>query len=147
MTEINFYVSQQDGFEHRLNIVYKLIGYALKRNLFTHIHTDNEIISKKVDDMLWEKEKTSFITHQILNKQEVKEERNVINEAVTISHDHEPMANCDYLINLSIERPSYFSRFSKMAEIIDNSEDILTAGRKRYVFYRERGYTLAYHKL
>jgi DNA polymerase-3 subunit chi len=34
-----------------------------------------------------------------------------------------------------------------MAEIIDKTEDILTAGRKRYAFYRDRGYTLEYHQL
>jgi len=151
MTNINFYVSKQDGLENRLSIAYKLIGYALKRNLFIHIHTDNEKMNKQINDWLWTFDKSSFIPHRIITQtdeqtDEVKE-KSEIKETITISHDYEPMENCDYLINLSIQRPAFFSRFSKLAEILDNSEEILAAGRKRYVFYRERGYTLAYHKL
>ena len=57
------------------------------------------------------------------------------------------LQNCDYLINLSNQRPAFFSRFSKVAEILDTNEEILTAGRKRYSFYRDRGYTLGYYQL
>lgn len=151
MTNINFYVSKQDGIEHRLGIVYKLIGYALQRNLFTHVHTDDEAMSKQLDTLLWTREKSSFIPHRIITQEDNPTHENNHSwndlEKITISHDHEPMVNCDYLINLSIERPAFFSRFTKLAEVIDNSDAILAAGRKRYVFYRDRGYTLAYHKL
>jgi DNA polymerase-3 subunit chi len=34
-----------------------------------------------------------------------------------------------------------------MAEIIDQSETILTAGRERYSFYKNKGYTLNYYQL
>lgn len=154
MTDINFYVSNQEGIEHRLNIVYKLISHALKRQLFIHIHTDNEQMNKQVDDWLWTKEKHSFIPHSIIIQAEtIDDDSNAIatdenaKEAITISHDYEPMEKCDYLINLSRQRPSFFSRYLKLAEILDNNEEIITAGRKRYAFYRERGYNLAYHKL
>ena len=147
MTDINFYVSKQDGLESRFRIAYKLIGYALKRNLFIHIHTDNEEMNKQINDWLWTFDKSSFIPHCIITQTDDANKKTEIKETITISHDYEPMENCDYLINLSIQRPAFFSRFSKLAEIIDNSEEILAAGRKRYVFYRERGYTLAYHKL
>lgn len=154
MTDINFYVSNQEGIEHRLNIVYKLISHALKRQLFIHIHTDNEQMNKQVDDWLWTKEKRSFIPHSIIIQAEtIDGDSNAIatdenaKERITISHDYEPMEKCDYLINLSRQRPSFFSRYLKLAEILDNNEEIITAGRKRYAFYRERGYNLAYHKL
>jgi len=156
MTNINFYVSKQDGFKHRLNITHKLIGYALKRNLIIHIHTDNEVMSKQVDDSLWTADKNSFIPHQIIMNSEYNKttpSNNMANSQnsnlnkVTISHEYEPLEKCDYLVNLSMQRPSFFSRFIKLAEIIDNSNDILSAGRERYAFYRDRGYNLAYHKL
>ena len=50
-------------------------------------------------------------------------------------------------INLSLEMPAFFARFERFAEILDQTEDILLAGRKRYQFYRDRGYTLEYHQL
>ena len=57
------------------------------------------------------------------------------------------MENCDFLINLSNEVPPFFSRFERLAEILDQEEPILLAGRKRYLFYRDRGYNLEYHQL
>jgi DNA polymerase-3 subunit chi len=140
MTDINFYVSKQEGVNFRLAIVYRLVTLALQRNLSIHIHTENEEDSKKIDDFLWSKEKTSFIPHSIVDGDDE-------NCKVSIAHDHEPLQNCDYLINFTNQRPSFFSRFLKVAEILDTSEEILTAGRKRYVFYKERGYTLGYHQL
>lgn len=142
MTEINFYVSKEEGLENRMAVVYRLVKLALQRNLNIHIHTDSNVTSTKLDDYLWVKENDSFIPHAIIT-----DEESDIADQVSISHDFEPMINCDYLINLSNQRPAFFSRFSKVAEILDTNDEILTAGRKRYSFYRDRGYTLAYHKL
>ena len=155
MTEINFYVSKEEGLEHRLNIVYRLIQRALQRNLHVHIHTDSESTSTKLDDYLWDKDTTSFIPHGIINtetdSQTIENSETKDSTApprqINISHDFEPMVSCDYLINLSNQRPEFFSRFLKVAEILDNNEEIITAGRKRYSFYRDRGYTLGYHQL
>lgn len=154
MTEINFYVSKEQGLENRMAVVYRLIQRALQRKLAIHIHTDSELTSTKLDDYLWSKEATSFIPHCVVdvNEKSIHEssEKAEIDEKIneiSISHDFEPLTNCDYLINLSNQRPAFFSRFSKVAEILDNNEEIITAGRKRYSFYRDRGYTLGYYKL
>ena len=142
MTDINFYVSKQEGWDNRLAIVFKLITMALKRKMTIHIHTNNENESKLLDEFLWKHRRTSFIPHAVISDSST----NSKNE-VSIGHDFEPMNHCDYLISLSIEMPAYFSRYLKFAEILDTSDEILTAGRKRYAFYRDRGYTLEYHKL
>lgn len=143
MTDINFYVSKQIGLEHRLAIAYRLIKRALQHDMLIHIHTDNESTSQHIDRDLWALDKISFIPHQIISPDEEPEAFKQIH----ISHTVSPIKNCDYLINLSSQRPDFFSRFKKVAEILDNSDEILTAGRKRYAFYRERGYTLAYHQM
>lgn len=151
MTHINFYVSKEEGLQNRLAIAYRLTNLALKNNLAVHIHTDSESTSKLIDDKLWIADKTSFIPHIIvsadLQHNESPDNHTKFIEKITISHDFEPMSNCDYLINISNHHPDFFSRFSKVAEIIDTNEKILVAGRKRYAFYRDRGYTLEYHQL
>ena len=141
MTEINFYVSKDEGLQQRLAIAYRLVNQAVQRKLNIHIHTDCEETSLKLDDYLWTKEGSSFIPHSVTSNNENN------HQEITISHEFEPITNCDYLINLSNQRPAFFSRFSKVAEILDTNEEILTAGRKRYSFYRDRGYTLGYHQL
>ena len=149
MTDINFYVSPEEGLEHRLNIAHRLVKLALKHDLTIFINTDNEEVSKQVDKLLWTKEKHSFIPHDIISMSDEITDDNQLETAnkVSISHNYEPMENCDYLINLTNQRPTFFSRFKKVAEILDNSDEILSAGRKRYAFYRDRGYTLAYHQM
>jgi len=154
MTEINFYVSKEDGFDHRLAVVHRLVMIALQKKLDIHIHTDSETSSIKLDNFLWTKDHTSFIPHGIINSivepvklNELEENKQQKKNQITISHDYEPFVGCDYLINFSNQRPAFFSRFLKVAEILDNTEEIITAGRKRYSFYRDRGYTLGYYKL
>ena len=156
MTEINFYVSKEQGLEHRIAIAYRLINRALQHNLKIYIHTDSEHTSTKLDDYLWSQESSSFIPHGILNTDLIEEgskavpddiQHDLESNKINISHNFEPLNHCDYLINLSNQRPAFFSRFSKVAEILDNNEEIITAGRKRYSFYRDRGYTLGYHQL
>jgi DNA polymerase-3 subunit chi len=141
VTEINFYVSKDEGLQQRLAIAYRLVNQAVQRQLIIHIHTDCEETSLKLDDYLWTKEGSSFIPHSVTSNHENNYQE------ITISHEFEPITNCDYLINLSNQRPAFFSRFSKVAEILDTNEEILTAGRKRYSFYRDRGYTLGYYQL
>ncbi len=142
MTDINFYVSKNEGWDNRLAIVFKLITMALKRNMAIHIHTNNENESKLLDEYLWKYQRTSFLPHALISDPATNSKLEI-----SIGHDYEPMNHCDYLINLSIERPDFFSRYLKFSEILDTSDEILTAGRKRYAFYRDRGYTLEYHKL
>jgi DNA polymerase-3 subunit chi len=142
MTDINFYVSKQEGWDNRLAIVFKLITMALKRKMAVHIHTSNENESKLLDEYLWKHQRTSFIPHSIIS-----DDSNNSKIEISVGHEFEPMKHCDYLINLSIDRPEFFSRYLKFAEILDTSEEILTAGRKRYAFYRDRGYTLEYYQL
>lgn len=143
MTDINFYVGKQQSLDGRLAIACVLINKALKHNMRVHIHTDQIATSQKLDTLLWTQNEQSFLPHSLVDTQNTPH----LLDKITISHDFEPLENCDYLINLSNDRPGFFSRFKKMAEIIDKTEEVLTAGRKRYAFYRDRGYTLEYHQL
>lgn len=140
MTNIRFYVLKSDQLQARLLLACKLIEKAYQLKLNTYVHTENAAMSLQLDDLLWTYNDFSFIPHELAPTQ--KE-----GIPVLIGHDFEPMERCDYLINLSLFMPGFFSRFERFAEILDQSETILYAGRKRYQFYRERGYTLDYHQL
>ena len=154
MTDISFYVGKQPGLDVRLRIACILAKKARQHDLQVHIHTDSRATSQKLDTLLWVHDEQSFLSHSIINAS-ASSASSASNEAqgaheletITLSHEYEPITRCDYLINLSDQLPNFFSRFKKMAEIIDQNEESLTAGRKRYAFYRDRGYTLEYHQL
>ena len=140
MTTILFYVLKSNSLQARLNLACKLIEKAYTLGMHTYVHTDNAAMSMKLDELLWTYNDFSFIPHALAPTTGEK-------PLVLIGHEHEPISDCDYLINLSLEMPAFFARFERFAEILDQTEDILLAGRKRYQFYRDRGYTLEYHQL
>ena len=141
MTKIDFYVGKTSSLTARLALACRLVEKAHARQMHTYIHTDSAATSAKIDELLWRlHDNTSFIPHTLAPASDDA-------TRVLIGHDIEPMANCQFLINLSNEIPSFYSRFERLAEILDQEEAILLAGRKRYVFYRDRGYNLEYHQL
>ncbi len=138
MTEIKFYVGRNDDVRSRLLLACQLTQKALEHQLQVYIHTDSPETLTQLDDLLWTWNEECFISHGIAPDDSVK---------VEMGFDYEPVARCDYLINLSNTRPAFFGRFERMAEILDQDQEILTKGRDRYRFYQDRGYKLDYHKL
>ena len=51
------------------------------------------------------------------------------------------------LINLATEVPSFFSRFDRTLEVVNEQPEVQGAGRLRYRFYQQRGYPLHHHKI
>jgi DNA polymerase-3 subunit chi len=51
------------------------------------------------------------------------------------------------MINLATSVPESFSRYERVAEIVDANADRRDAGRSRYKYYRDRGYELNSHNL
>lgn len=118
----------------------KLVEKALAQEMHVYIHTDQLSTSTRLDELLWTYSDLSFIPHALTpsTEQGLK---------VLIGHSGEPSEPCELLINLSNEIPSFLERFERMAEVLDQEEAILVAGRKRYQIYRKQGYNLDYHQL
>ncbi len=138
MTEITFYVGRGNDLQNRLLLACHLTQKALQHDLHVYIHADSMEVVERMDNLLWTFNAESFIPHAIAPDATVK---------VELGCDHEPVTRCDYLINLTMERPAFFGRFQRMAEILDQDSEILEKGRDRYRFYQDRGYKLDYHKL
>lgn len=141
MTNILFYVLPSNHIMQRLRLACKLAAKAHQQALTTYIHTPNYQVTEQLDELLWSFDDLSFLPHSIapMNADDPVK--------IWIGHDFEPIDSCDYLINLSNEQVDFFSRFERLAEILDQNPEVLNAGRKRYKFYKDRGYNLSYHTL
>jgi DNA polymerase-3 subunit chi len=53
----------------------------------------------------------------------------------------------DVLINLQAEQPVFFRRFERLAEIVTDEPEVVTAGRNKWQYYKQQGYTLRAHDL
>lgn len=139
MTEIDFYVLEGAAPGKREQFACRLVekAHGLGHDIF--IHVDNEAAARRIDDLLWTFKEDSFIPHGIAGQEDTAK--------VLIGHGEEPSDTPHLLINLTQEVPGFFSRFERVAEVLDDAEDTRQAGRDRFRFYRERGYSLRTHKL
>ena len=88
---------------------------------------------------MWTFRDGSFLPHVLAGEGE--------DAPVHIGHSAEPGEGFHLLINLGPEVPGFFSRFERVAEVVDGDETQKAKGRERFRFYKDRGYPLETHKL
>lgn len=137
MTRISFYVLKSIQPEQRQAFACRLVEKIYHQGQQIYIHTDNAEQSAALDEALWALRPDSFVPHEIV-------QTNTDNDSpVLIGHKAiTPPRLMDVLINLTDEQPLFFSQFERVAEIIDDNDDIKQAGRQRFQFYKQRGYEL-----
>lgn len=138
MTKIDFYILGNGSREH---IACKLIEKAYALGNRVYIHTESTQQAKHMDDMLWTFRDGSFVPH------EQHQPGHSHSSPVQIGCHDSPEVDCEVLINLATEVPLFFSRFQRVAELVGTEDTAKTQGRKRFRFYRDRGYPLDTHEL
>lgn len=144
MTQIDFYVLGSESDDARLQLACRIADKAMQLNhhVFINSATDNEC--RRLDEMLWTFSQGSFVPHRILGREDDEQAL----EPVLIGHAQEPASkHWDLMINLANEVPEYFSRYQRVAELVDGNAQRRDLGRDRYRFYRDRGYKLNTHKM
>jgi DNA polymerase-3 subunit chi len=141
MTQVDFYVLDEPAAGNRFTLACRLSEKIYHQGRRIFIHTESEEETRHMDRLLWTFRQGSFIPHGTLGD---------CDPAVTpviIGHQSEGGDEHDVLINLSTDVPTCFSRFERVAEIIDKEPQVISAGRERFRFYRDRGYPLTKHDI
>ena len=141
MTQIDFYVLSEGTRGNRYTLACRLSEKIYHQGRRILIHTGSDEETRHLDRLLWTFRQGSFIPHGIANSCDAAA------TPVLITHQAEAGDEKDVLINLNREVPNFFSRFERVAEIIDQEPPVVTAGRERFRFYRDRGYTLNKHDI
>ncbi|NND90985.1 MAG: DNA polymerase III subunit chi [Granulosicoccus sp.] len=144
MTRIDFYVLTGDDTSKRLRLVCNLAEKAIGRHQKVFIYSDSEAELSVLDQSLWDFRAMSYVAHQLLPVGHVASSMDT--DPVQLSSG-EPAIDRDLLINLAQQVPSFFSRFHRTLEIVNEEPAIQVAGRDRYRFYQQRGYPLQHHKI
>ena len=144
MTRIDFYVLSGSEYPERLNLICKLAEKASGRNQKVFIYSENvdELIA--LDKSLWDFRAMSFVAHQLIEPGRLLDSSDT--DPVHLSSG-EPGMDRNLLINLAVQVPSFFSRFERTLEIVNEDPAIQLPGRNRYRFYKQRGYPLQHHKM
>ena len=135
MTSIDFYFNAED----RLQVACRLAGKAMKQNQRLLIYAPDAETASRIDKLLWTSPATGFVPHCAVHAPLAAE------TPVLIGSGDEAPEGCEVLLNLGSDCPPHFERFTRLLEVV--SETDKEAGRARFRFYRERGYKITNHDL
>jgi len=141
MTQVDFYILPNDDLQQRVQFACRLTDKAYRLGHRVYIHTESPQQTELLDKLLWTFQQNSFIPHTVLGHDDAPQ------PPVQLGHDAEPDADNQVLINLAPEVPLFFSRFERVAELVNDDSAVRSQGRKRYSFYKTRGYPLRTHEI
>jgi DNA polymerase-3 subunit chi len=139
MTKVDFYLLSADNREH---VACRLAEKAWRLGNRVYLLAPDKPAARELDELLWTFSQGSFVPHAVHANDSDTEAHPVL-----IGHDEPPAALHDVLISLAPEVPAWFSRFTRIAELVGAAEDDKVRGRERFRYYRERGYPLETHNL
>jgi len=143
MTQVDFYLLADESRNERLRFVCRLVEkiHNLGQQIYIHCHSESE--QKSLDEQLWTFKANAFIDHQQVTAEAYKNG----DASVWLGTAFEPDGSQAILINLASEIPTFFSRFERVLEVVNQEQELRQQGREKYRFYQQRGYLLRHHSL
>jgi len=141
VTRIDFYSLEERSGGDRFLLACRLAERIHRDGHRIYIHVPDREQARHVDRLLWTFKQQSFLPHGIAN------ESDRALTPILIGHDREPGAEDQVLINLTLDVPQFFGSFERLCELVDQDPGVREAGRKRYSYYRDRGYPLHHHEI
>jgi DNA polymerase-3 subunit chi len=144
VTQVDFYILDSDSDEGRLLLACKIVEKATQLDHHVFVHSTSDAEAQKLDELLWTFSQGSFIPHLVVRS----ELKSPPQEPVQIGVNQPPAAGrWDVLVNLAAGVPEFFSRYERVAEVVDANALRREQSRERYRFYRDRGYKLNTHQV
>jgi len=137
VTEIDFYTHAGDRLQFAARLCLKLHGMGKQ----VRVLTEDPAMTARFDHLLWSVPATGFVPHCRLSDRLAPETPVIVDDAA----DHNGPA--DVLINLHPGEPAFFRRFERLAEIVSEDPLVVAAGRTKWQYYKQQGYTLRAHDL
>ena len=118
MTQVDFYILEADSDDARLRLACKIVDKATQLDHHVFIHSTSDEEARKLDELLWTFSQNSFIPHRVVR--EALPEPPL--EPVLIGINQQPApGRWDVMINLALDVPEFFSRYERVAEVVDGN--------------------------
>jgi len=131
---VSFYILGGTEPNTRLGFACRLVEKAYKLQNRIHAHTSDANMARALDTLLWTFRQGSFVPHELLASDGQPTAPITIGTA-----ENAAPPDADLLVNLAGEVPAFYTRYPRIAEIIDGSAACREAGRARHRFYRDQG--------
>jgi len=136
---VGFYVVSAAGAQARLDTAARLSGKAFAQGLRVFIHCADEAQAQVMDELLWSYRPDSFLPHGLLGSGDEQQ--------IGIGWGQPPGDHDGLLLNLSLQPPSFYTRFARVAEVVTQDPQSLQALRAAWRFYQAAGCTMEKHDL
>jgi DNA polymerase-3 subunit chi len=144
VTQVDFYILESDSEDARLRLACRIVDKATQQEQHVFVNSTSDSEAQKLDELLWTFSQGSFIPHKIVRHAVETAPR----EPVVIGLHQQPVGErWELLINLAADVPDFFSRYERVAEVVDGNAVRREQSRERYRFYRDRGYKLNTHQV
>nr|WP_299243373.1 DNA polymerase III subunit chi [uncultured Halomonas sp.] len=140
MTQIDFYILPDTTREARLDFACRLVETIYRKGYRLHVHVTDEQEAQLIDEKLWTFRPESYVPHAIVGSDLDK-------PPVTIDWREAPEPGIEAMLNLNPGIPEWFSRFERVAEIINQHQEVLRSKRECWQTYKHRGYPVKAHHL
>jgi DNA polymerase-3 subunit chi len=140
MTRVDFYLNDNPQPAANLRTACQVADKAYRLGHRVYLYTPDASTTAQLDDLLWTFSAGAFVPHCCDGGDEGT-------SPVIIGHTEPPAAEHDVLISVANRVPEFFTRFTRLAEIVSANADDRASARERFRYYRERGYPLETHNL
>lgn len=141
MPKIDFYILSDTSPNAELAFVCRLVEKAYKNRHRIYIHTEDQIIAHRMDELLWTYRDDSFLPHNLYGEGPEPP------PPIQIGFNVTPENHRDILINLSSQVPAFYTQFNRLLECVAGEIQIQELARERYRYYRTQGHPITTHKL
>ena len=152
MTQVDFYILASNTNDSRLRFACRITEKAVQRNYHVFLNSADNTDALKLDGLLWTFSQSSFIPHVVVSELLAAPPKEPVLIGINSPETEDDVTNqlgenWDLMINLAPNIPSFFSRYARVADVIDSDPTRKENGREHYRFYRDRGYELKIHNI
>lgn len=136
MTRVSFYLFKAGGGD-RQHFVCRLLERIYNEGQRGYAYLPDSSALADLDEALWTFRPGSFVPHELAPSDEAAPI--LLGDGQDLPGDRQVLLNLDYP---SLIPPDFFSSFERCLEFVSGDDAERAAARKRYAFYRDRGYAL-----
>ena len=142
MARIDFYILPDTTLEARLQFAYKLAETIHRKGYRLHLHCEDKALAEQADDALWQFREDAYLPHAL-------EDSDLADSVpITLGWQTLPSPQADTaLLNLHPDIPDGVERYARVAEIINQHQQVLVAKRACWQRYKALGHEVVPHKL
>ncbi len=139
MTRVSFYIVAAQEVH---DFACRLLERVYQQAQMAYVHVPDPQACQMLNERLWTFKQGSFLAHDLEHEDSTS--------PIVLGSGGQLPAQRDVLLNLdmaSATPPDFFSSFERSLEVVAGTETEKATARKRYAFYRSRGYELETHQI